>query len=167
MTVGNDPAIRPYPLVTTIRRSPGPPAMSQRTVPAHAIFVEREGWVYYVTNWQKRFSESARPKLVRLSPRHFVRYNELKEKGRSQKTIAMLLFKRVAVKETVGPQPAARESKSSETRTVSVDITMLTHEQILSLLQRALDERLPGLRALPLNELRRLYLAVQDLKHGK
>ncbi|HEX3133414.1 MAG TPA: hypothetical protein VHX44_07505 [Planctomycetota bacterium] len=141
--------------------------MSQRAVPAQAIFVERDGWVYYVTNWQKRFSEPVRPKLVRLSPRHFVRYNELKEKGRSQKTIALLLFKRVAVKVTVGPQQGARESKASDTRTVSVDITMLTHEQILSLLQRTLNERLPGLRALPLPELRRLYLAVQDLTHGQ
>jgi hypothetical protein len=143
--------------------------MSQRTIPQQAIFVEREGWTYYVTNWQKRFAEGGRPKLVRLSPRHFVRYNELKEKGRSQKTIALLLFKRVPVKVTVSPQPApARENKSgdkSDTRTVTVDITMLTHEQLLSLLQRALRERLPGLRAMPLTELRRLYLAVLELKH--
>ena len=89
--------------------------MSQRTIPQQAIFVERDGWVYYVTNWQKRFAEGGRPKLVRLSPRHFVRYNELKEKGRSQKTIALLLFKRVPVKVTVLPQPAApRETKASE-----------------------------------------------------
>ncbi len=157
--------------------------MSQRTIPQQAIFVEREGWAYYVTNWQKRFAEGGRPKLVRLSPRHFVRYNELKEKGRSQKTIALLMFKRVPVKVTVSPQPAlsresaresaresTRENKSgdkSDTRTVTIDITMLTHEQLLSLLQRALRERLPGLRAMPLTELRRLYLAVLELKHGK
>lgn len=154
--------------------------MSQRTISQQAIFVEREGWAYYVTNWQKRFAEGGRPKLVRLSPRHFVRYNELKEKGRSQKTIALLLFKRVPVKVTVLPQGvAARDMKASDkqsdrssekgsdTRTVTVDITMLTHEQILSLLQRALHERLPGLRGLPLNELRRLYLAVLELKRGE
>jgi len=153
--------------------------MSQRTISQQAIFVERDGWAYYVTNWQKRFAEGGRPKLVRLSPRHFVRYNELKEKGRSQKTTALLLFKRVPVKVTVLPQPlAAREGKNndkkndknndkaSDTRTVTVDITMLTHEQLLSLLQRALRERLPGLRAIPLTELRRLYLAVLELKRG-
>jgi len=149
--------------------------MSQRAISQQAIFVERDGWAYYVTNWQKRFAEGGRPKLVRLSPRHFVRYNELKEKGRSQKTIALLLFKRVPVKVTVLPQPlAAREGKNndknndkaSDTRTVTVDITMLTHEQLLSLLQRALRERLPGLRTMPLTELRRLYLAVLELKRG-
>jgi len=147
--------------------------MSQRTIPQQAIFVEREGWVYYVTNWQKRFAEGGRPRLVRLSPRHFVRYNELKEKGRSQKTIALLLFKRVPVKVTVSPQPATARmvkgdkagERNNDTRTVTVDITMLTHEQLLSLVQRALRERLPGLRAMPLTELRRLYLAVQDLKN--
>lgn len=140
--------------------------MSQRTVPTTAIFVERDGWVYYVTNWQKRFAESARPKLVRLSPRHFVRYNELKEKGRSQKTIALLLFKRVPVKITASPPLATpRESKSVE-RTVTIDITMLTHEQVLSLVQRALGERFPGLRALSLAEIRRLYLAVQKRMSG-
>ena len=133
-----------------------------------AIFVEREGWVYYVTNWQKRFAEGGRARLVRLSPRHFVRYQELKEKGRSQKTIALLLFKRVPVRVTVRSAAAApREPKAADGRTVSVDISMLTHEQILSLLQRALRERFPGLRTLSLAELRRLYLAVQELKHGE
>lgn len=145
--------------------------MSQRTIPQQTIFVERDGWVYYVTNWQRRFTEGGRAKLVRLSPRHFVRYNELKGKGRSAKTIALLLFKRVPVKVVVAPQPAAarepgvREAKS-DTRSVTVDITMLTHEQLLSLVQRALKERLPALRAMPLNELRRLYLAVVDLKRA-
>ena len=150
--------------------------MSQRTIPGQAIFVERDGWVYYVTNWQKRFGEGGRAKLVRLSPRHFVRYNDLKAKGRSQKTIALLLFKRVPVKVTAASQPsparaatvrvekdAAREERNPGTRTVTIDITLLTHEQILALLQRALRERLPGLRALPLPELRRLYLAVIGL----
>ncbi len=147
--------------------------MSQRSVPQQAIFVEREGWVYYVTNWQRRFTDGGRAKLVRLSPRHFVRYNELKEKGRSAKTIALLLFKRVPVKVVVAPQPAARESTTrvaretkSETRSVTIDITMLTHEQLLSLVQRALKERLPALRTMPLAELRRLYLAVVDLKRA-
>lgn len=144
--------------------------MSQRNVPQQTIFVEREGWVYYVTNWQRRFSEGGRAKLVRLSPRHFVRYNELKAKGRSAKTIALLLFKRVPVKVVVAPQGAAREvSKNdakSDTRSVTVDITMLTHEQLVSLVQRALKERLPALRAMPLSELRRLYLAVVDLKRA-
>lgn len=132
-----------------------------------AIFVEREGWVYYVTNWQKRFVESTRARLVRLSPRHFVRYNELKEKGRSQKTIALLLFKRVPVKvvASAGP-PTPREAKAGE-RTVTVDIAMLTHEQVLSLLQRALGERFPGLRTLSLAEIRRLYLAVQGLRRAE
>ncbi len=144
--------------------------MSQRPIPTTAIFVEREGWVYYVTNWQKRFVETLRPKLVRLSPRHFVRYNELKEKGRSQKTIALLLFKRVPVKIIASAAPSvpareAREAKASD-RTVSVDITMLTHEQVLTLLQRALGERFPGLRTLSLAEIRRLYLAVQGLARG-
>lgn len=145
--------------------------MSQRTIPQQTIFVEREGWVYYVTNWQKRFTDGGRVKLVRLSPRHFVRYNDLKAKGRSQKTIALLLFKRVAVKVTASPTSAVpreersgtREDKGTGTRTVTVDITMLTHEQVLSLLQRALGERLPGLRSLSLTELRRLYLAVVAL----
>lgn len=150
--------------------------MSQRTIPQTDIFVERDGWAYYVTNWQKRFAEGGRPKLVRLSPRHFVRYNELKEKGRSQKTIALLLFKRVPVKVVVSPHPVVSRDakaydksseKNNDTRTVTVDITMLTHEQLLSLLQRALRERLPGLRALPLAELRRLYLAVLELKRGE
>lgn len=139
--------------------------MSQRNIPQQAIFVEREGWVYYITNWQRRFAEGGRAKLVRLSPRHFVRYNELKAKGRSAKTIALLLFKRVPVKVVVAPQPVvAREAEAkSDTRSVTIDITLLTHEQLLSLVQRALKERLPALRSMPLTELRRLYLAVLDL----
>lgn len=140
--------------------------MSQRTIPQQAIFVERDGWVYYVTNWQRRFGEGGRARLVRLSPRHFVRYNELKAKGRSPKTIALLLFKRVPVKVTVSAQPEAPREAKSDTRTVTVDITMLTHEQLLSLVQRALKERLPALRSMPLTELRRLYLAVVDLKRA-
>lgn len=151
--------------------------MSQRTIAEQAIFVERDGWVYYVTNWQKRFGEGGRAKLVRLSPRHFVRYNDLKSKGRSQKTIALLLFKRVPAKVTVAPPPspgravtvrmeknAPREDKNPGSRTVTIDIAMLTHEQVLALLQRVLRERLPGLRAMPLTELRRLYLAVVELR---
>jgi hypothetical protein len=162
--------------------------MSQRTISQQAIFVERDGWVYYVTNWQKRFTAGGRAKLVRLSPRHFVRYNELKGKGRSPKTIALLLFKKVPLakagvaaamsvvaeareksdaREKAVPRERAatvRIAKASDSQTVSVDITLLTHEQILALLQRALNERLPGLRALPLNELRRLYLAVLGIQ---
>lgn len=148
--------------------------MSQRDIPQQTIFVERDGWVFYVTNWQKRFGEGGRAKLVRLSPRHFVRYNDLKGKGRSQKTIALLLFKRVPrVPAKVMLKPATavqhdepdftREAKREDIRTVTVDIAMLTHEQVLSLLQRALRERLPGLRSLPLSELRRLYLGVVGL----
>jgi hypothetical protein len=140
--------------------------MNQRTIPTQAIFVEREGWVYYVANWQRRFSDGGRARLVRLSPRHFVRYNELKEKGRSQKTIALLLFKRVPAKPAATSASPREASKGVDTRTVSVDVALLTHEQILTLLQRDLDERLPGLRALALPELRRLYLAVHDLRHG-
>ncbi len=134
-----------------------------------AIFVERDGWVYYIANWQKRFAEPGRVKLVRLSPRHFVRYNELKAKGRSAKTIALLLFKRVprvAAKVDAAAATSSvpqREVRSGDQRTVSVDIAMLTHEQVLALLQRALGERFPGLRALSLAEIRRLYLAVQGL----
>jgi hypothetical protein len=154
--------------------------MSQRNISQQAIFVEREGWVFYVTNWQKRFSEGGRAKLVRLSPRHFVRYNELKGKGRSPKTIALLLFKKVpnksggsgalpAMSHARGAPlrdktPTVRETKPTDSQTVSIDITLLTHEQVLALLQRALGERLPGLRAVPLQELRRLYLAVLGLQ---
>ena len=138
---------------------------SAQSIAAHTIFVERDGWVYYVTNWQKRFNEPSRPKLVRLSPRHFVRYQELKQKNRSPKTIAYLLFKKVSVKVTAAPVvETTRTKKSAETRTVTVDIAMLTHEQVLSLLQRALGERFPGLRTMSLAEIRRLYLAVQALK---
>lgn len=159
--------------------------MSQRTISQQAIFVERDGWVYYVTNWQKRFTAGGRAKLVRLSPRHFVRYNELKGKGRSPKTIALLLFKKVPtakagvasamsvpaeVRDKAVPRERAatvRVTKASDSQTVSIDITLLTHEQILALLQRALNERLPGLRSLPLAELRRLYLAVLGIQRGQ
>jgi hypothetical protein len=140
-------------------------SISAQSIAAHIIFVERDGWVYYVTNWQKRFNEPARPKLVRLSPRHFVRYQELKQKGRSQKTIAYLLFKKMSVKVNAGPVvETTRTKKTADDRTVTVDIGMLTHEQVLSLLQRALGERFPGLRTMSLAEIRRLYLAVQALK---
>ena len=138
---------------------------SAQSIAAHTIFVERDGWVYYVTNWQKRFNEPALPKLVRLSPRHFVRYHEFKQAGRSSKTIAYLLFKKAAVKVSAAPVvEITRTKKSADERTVTVDIAMLTHEQVLSLLQRALGERFPGLRTMSLAEIRRLYLAVQALR---
>src|ERR1043165_3804320 len=121
--------------------------MSQRTIPTQAIFVEREGWVYYVANWQRRFNDGGRARLVRLSPRHFVRYNELKEKGRSQKTIALLLFKRVPTRPAAASASPREASRGGDTRTVSVDIGLLTHQQLLTLLQRDLDESLARLRA--------------------
>jgi hypothetical protein len=85
---------------------------------------------------------------VRLSPRHFVRYQELKARGRSQKTICYLLFKRRAVKPAAAP------------RTVPVSIDILTAEQLYALICQLLGVRITGLKALSLAELRRLYLAL-------
>jgi hypothetical protein len=182
------------------------------TVPQRAIFVEREGWVYYVSNWQQRFTESVRAILVKLSPRHVARYYELKDKGRSHKTIAIILFKRQVlqraslpggaqsiklISETPYRSPAAipatmnavpqTEDKAQEEPTaasnkippsgielvpitasykvasehaVPIDVNILTSEQLIGQIQLRLASRLPGLRQLPHEELKRLFLAL-------
>jgi hypothetical protein len=131
-----------------------------------AIFVEREGWAYYVTNWQQRFVAPMRALLVRLSPRHFVRYNALKEKGRGEKTIAYLLFKRVkvqVVKENIpiSKVPSVAPSPTAPT-VVSIEIDLLTADQLARLIQRSLQGEFPGLQSLPLEELRKMYVAIQE-----
>jgi hypothetical protein len=149
--------------------------MAVATIPPRAIFVEREGWVFYVTNWQRRYTESSAPTLVRLSPRHFVRYHELKAKGRSPKTIAMLLFKRPPARSPATPgavrAPVERGvdpdfERTDASRVVSVDIDLLNAEQVLALLQRTLHRKFPGLRTLPIGELRKLYLAIEALRRA-
>ncbi len=137
--------------------------MAKFTVPDRALFVEKDGWVFYVANWQARFNEGGRAVLVRLSPRHFVRYHELKERGRSQKTICYLLFKHRAAK----PGTAARAAKTSaakpsaaEQHTIPVSIDILSAEQLHTMICQALNVRIVGLKALTLAELRKLYLAI-------
>ena len=141
--------------------------MAKFTVPGRALFVEKEGWVYYIANWQARFNDGGRAVLVRLSPRHFVRYHELKERGRSQKTICYLLFKHRAAKPgtsaRVAKLPAAKPS-SAEQRTIPVSIDILSAEQLHAMVCQALGIRIIGLKALTLAELRRLYLAIVRLQ---
>jgi hypothetical protein len=142
--------------------------MAKFTVPGRALFVEKDGWVYYVANWQARFNDDGeRAVLVRLSPRHFVRYHELKERGRSQKTICYLLFKHRAAKPgtsaRVAKQSAAKQT-SAEPRTIPVSIDILTAEQLHAMVCQALGIRIVGLKALTLAELRRLYLAIVRLQ---
>ena len=130
-----------------------------------AIFVEYQGWAYYVANWQRRFVEPMRALLVRLSPRHFVRYNALKEKGRGEKSIAYLLFKRVPVQVVKDNQPISKAPSRAPNPTsptvVSIEIDLLTAEQLVRLIQRSLHGEFPGLHVLPLDELRKMYVAIQ------
>jgi len=133
-----------------------------------AIFVEQQSWAYYVANWQRRFVEPMRALLVRLSPRHFIRYNALKEKGRGEKSIAYLLFKRVPVQVVKNSQPISKvpsrvPSPTSPTSptVVSIEIDLLTSEQLVRLIQRSLHGEFPGLSALPIVELQKMYVAIQ------
>jgi hypothetical protein len=144
--------------------------MTNCTIDDRAIFVEQNGWAYYVANWQQRFAEPVRAMLVRLSPRHFVRYNALKEKGRGQKSIAYLLFKRVPAQVVKDSQqiskapsqtPLSQTPKAEAPTVVVIELEMLTAEQLVRLIQRSLHGEFPGLQALPLNELRQLYVSIQ------
>ena len=128
-------------------------------LPKDAIFSERDGWVFYVSNWQARRSTGGRAVLVRLSPRHFARYQQLKEKGRSAKTICYLLFRKKPAalgKRGVGAAEAPAAGR------IEVDITILTADQLVTLAGAELGARIAGLRALPLADLRKLVLALQE-----
>ena len=131
-------------------------------LPKDAIFSEREGWVYYVSNWQARRSTGGRAVLVRLSPRHFARYQQLKEKGRSQKTICYLLFRKkpAALGKRGGGGGVAAAAPAAGR--IEVDIAILTVDQLVALAGAELGARIGGLRALPLADLRKLVLALQE-----
>ncbi len=116
--------------------------------------------MFYVSNWQARRTAGGRAVLVRLSPRHFARYQQLKEKGRSQKTICYLLFRKKPAalgKRGGGASPAA----PAEGR-IEIDIAILTVDQLVTLAGANLGARIGGLRALPLADLRKLVLALQE-----
>ena len=136
-------------------------------IPQKAIFHEREGWAYYVANWQDRFSSGARAVLIRLSPRHFARYHRLKEAGRSQKSICYALFKK---KPPSVPSPAQAETREAtpvpRTGKVIVDIVVLNAEQLIGLIDRHLGVRIVGLRTLAIGDLRKLYLALTHAGNG-
>ena len=137
------------------------------TIPQKAIFHEREGWAYYVANWQDRFSSGARAVLIRLSPRHFARYHRLKDAGRSQKSICYALFKK---KPPSVPSPAQSETREAppvpRTGKVIVDIVVLNAEQLIGLIDRHLGVRIVGLRTLTVGDLRKLYLALTHAGDG-
>lgn len=142
---------------------PTPPAIPQK-----AIFHERDGWAYYVANWQTRFTTGAKAVLVKLSPRHFARYHRLKDAGRSPKSICIALFKKnppsapVVLVEERETRETSRVHRQAEQRpgTVTIDIDVLTGEQLVTLINRHLGVRISGLRTLALSDLRKLYLAL-------
>ncbi len=144
--------------------------MFTQPIPARSIFIEKDGWAYYVANWQTRFVQPFCAVMVRLSPRHFVRYCQLKAKGRGEKTIAYLLFKKIprALKKQAPKVQAVEISKplvaEQQPFMVWVDIAILTSEQVLYLIQRTLSAPFPGLRALSLEELRNLYKKIISKK---
>ena len=132
------------------------------TIPQKAIFHERDGWAYYVANWQDRFTSGARPVLIKLSPRHFARYHRLKDQGRSQKSICIVLFKQKPPTAPVVELAETRETSRVHLRpgTVTIDIAVLTSEQLVTLINRHLGVRISGLRTLAVSDLRKLYLAL-------
>lgn len=144
---------------------PNPP-----TIPQKSIFHERDGWAYYVANWQERFTSGVRAVLVKLSPRHFARYHRLKDQGRSQKSICIALFKKRPPKPVDPERETSRKHKRPESTgddpanwrssTVTIDIAVLTCEQLVILINRHLGVRISGLRTLALSDLRKLYLAL-------
>ena len=133
-------------------------------LPKDAIFSERDGWVYYVSNWQARRSAGGRAVLVRLSPRHFARYQQLKEKGRSQKTICYLLFRKKPA--ALGKRGGGAVEAPAAGR-IEVDIAILTVDQLVTLAGAELGARIGGLRALPLADLRKLVLALQEQRRRR
>jgi hypothetical protein len=133
-------------------------------LPKDAIFDEREGWVFYVSNWQARRTTGGRAVLVRLSPRHFARYHQLKEKGRSAKTICYLLFRKKPA--ALGKRGSGAVEAPAAGR-IEVDIAILTSEQLVALAGAELGARIGGLRALPLADLRKLVLALQEQRRKR
>lgn len=143
---------------------PTPPAIPQK-----AIFHERDGWAYYVANWQARFTTGAKAVLVKLSPRHFARYHRLKDAGRSAKSICIALFKKnpPSAPVVVVEEKETRETSRLHKRpgTVTIDISVLTCEQLVTLINRHLGVRISGLRTLALSDLRKLYLALTHAEY--
>ena len=140
---------------------------SPTRIPQKAIFHEHDGWAYYVANWQLRFTTGSKAVLVRLSPRHFARYHRLKDAGRSQKSICYALFKKKPPIIPVPPAPDTRETSRVHQRpgTVTIDIGVLTVEQLVTLINRHLGVRISGLRTLALGDLRKLYLALTHAEY--
>lgn len=136
-------------------------------IPQKSIFHERDGWAYYVANWQARFTTGTKAVLVKLSPRHFARYHRLKDQGRSQKSICIALFKKKPPTAPVVELAETRETSRVHKRpgTVTIDISVLTCEQLVTLINRHLGVRISGLRALALSDLRKLYLALTHAEY--
>ena len=133
--------------------------MSAR-IPAKVCFLEHRGEVYVITNWRLRRNESDVAILLKLSPSHRSKYDLLLWQGRSQEKIFRDLF---PAKRSSRTQPA-KTAKAVAKQMVSVDIRLLTKEQLRDLINERLSCAVDSLDTLPLEDLRRLLLGVATLK---
>ncbi len=119
-------------------------------IPPHTCFVEREGEVHYVTNWQDRTRRSDPVVLIRLSARHVAIFRALRAKGRSQKTIYYALFVR----------DGRRDARATR---VAIDLKKLSAAELASLANGKLVYPVPSLIRLPKADLRNLVRSVYAL----
>lgn len=118
-----------------------------KPIPTAAIFVERDGAVFYVTNWQQRRTTPTPAKILKLSPRHLQRYRHMKAKGRSPKSTYYYVFGKVR--------------RIAKTITlISVPIGLLRSEQLQELIAWRLGKPSADLRDMSITDLRTLYLAL-------
>jgi hypothetical protein len=129
-------------------------------IPAKVCFLEHRGEVYVITNWRLRRSENDVAILLKLSPGHRSKYDLLVWQGRPQEKIFRDLF---PAKRGARAVPA-KAARTAAKQMVSIDVRLLTKEQLRDLINERLSCPVPSLDTLPLDDLRQLLLGVKTLK---
>ncbi len=148
-------------------------------VPQKSLFHEKQGIIYYITNWRDRFHDGGKPTLVKLSPRHLKLYNKYNTRGRSQKSVYYCLMRDKgrlgAVRDTREMREMRQVRPTRETRvvanrkaiTVEVDLDILTKDQLITTIANLSNEKMPYLVSLGLKDLRHLYQTMDRMRSDR
>ncbi|MBA3684672.1 MAG: hypothetical protein H0W72_05460 [Planctomycetes bacterium] len=119
-------------------------------IPIRDCFVERDGSVFLVTNWQDRRRPGDAAVLIRLSPRHQAIYRTLSAKHRSHKSVWYALFVR----------GGRRDAKATR---VPIDLGQMSSAELARLANGKLTWPAPSLAKLPAADLRSLVRSLYAL----
>jgi hypothetical protein len=106
--------------------------------------------VYAVLNWRERRDHLDVACYQRLTPDQERQLREGRSAGLSDAAIFAVLFPSLG-----------RRAAEAEAERVWLPLLMLTHEQLVALVQQRLGREVPGLSAMPLAGVRELWRALQ------